>query len=188
MVKNKNEVAHQDAEGYAIFLVSLKERIQNSQQRAALAVNGELILLYWDIGNEILKRQAEQGWGAKVIEKLATDLKTAFPELKGFSTRNLKYMKAFANSWADFPIGQQLAAQLPWFHHCLLLDKINDRDTIRWYAQACIEHGWSRAVLQFQIESKLHIRQGAAPNNFTKNLAAPQSDLAKAVLKDPYCS
>ena len=172
---------------YHSFLVSLKNRIHSSQQRAALAVNSELVLLYWEIGNEIEKRQADQGWGAKVIDRLASDLRSAFPQMKGFSPRNLIYMPQFSICWPDFVITQQVAAQLPWSHHCLLLDKVNDDQIRQWYVRSAIEFGWSRAVLQVQIESKLHARQGQATSNFSKTLPAPQSDLAKAVLKDPYC-
>lgn len=145
------------------------------------------MLLYWEIGTEILRRQGEQGWGAKVVDKLANDLRSAFPAMKGFSSRNLRYMRDFAATWPDGQTVQQLAAKLPWFHHCLLLDKINDPKIREWYVQSAVEHGWSRAVLHMQIESQLHARQGAAPTNFSKTLRSPQSDLAQAVLKDPYC-
>ena len=100
--------------GYADWLADLKGRIHTAQQRATLAVNRELVLLYWQIGCDILARQAEQGWGAKVIERLAHDLRTAFPEMKGFSRANLMYMRAFAEAWPDAEFVQQAAAQLPW--------------------------------------------------------------------------
>ena len=101
-------------EGYADWLTDLKTRIHSAQQRATLAVNRELVLLYWQIGRDILARQAAQGWGAKVIERLAQDLRAAFPDMKGFSPRNLKYMRAFAEAWPDAEFVQQAAAQLPW--------------------------------------------------------------------------
>lgn len=104
-------------EGYAAWLTGLKARIHNAQQRATLALNRELVLLYWQIGRDILARQAEQGWGAKVIERLSQDLHTAFPDMKGFSPRNLKYMRAFAEAWPDEKFVQQAAAQLPWSHN-----------------------------------------------------------------------
>lgn len=102
------------------WLKDLKQRIHAAQQRATLQVNKELVLLYWQIGQDILIRQAEQGWGAKVIERLAHDLRTAFPQMKGFSPRNLKYMRAFAEAWSDAEFVQQTVAQLPWYHHITL--------------------------------------------------------------------
>lgn len=173
-------------QSYAALLKSIKERIQTAQVRAALAVNQELVLLYWGIGKEILARQKAEGWGAKVIEQLASDLVRSFPEMKGLSSRNLKYMRAFADAWPEDAIVQQAAAQLPWFHNCIILDKIKDRDERLWYIQSAIEHGWSRNVLVIQIEAGLYGRQGKAITNFTKALPAAQSDLARQLLKDPY--
>ena len=109
-------------EGYEPFLKDLKERIRTAQVRAALAVNRELVLLYWSIGKDILTQQKQHGWGAKIIDRLAADLRNAFPGMTGFSPRNLKYMRAFAEAWPDEQIVQQLAAQIPWFHNCILLD------------------------------------------------------------------
>ena len=173
-------------EGYAEWLVDLKSRIHSAQQRATLAVNRELVLLYWQIGRDILARQAEQGWGAKVIERLAHDLRAAFPEMKGFSPRNLKYMRAFAEAWPDAEFVQAVLAQLPWYHQLALLDKLPGPGTRRWYAAKAIEHNWSRNVLVMQIESRLLERSGKALSNFTASLPAPQSDLARESLKDPY--
>jgi predicted nuclease of restriction endonuclease-like (RecB) superfamily len=173
-------------EGYADWLADLKGRIHTAQQRATLAVNRELVLLYWRIGRDILARQAEQGWGAKVIERLAHDLHTAFPEMKGFSPRNLKYMRAFAEAWPDEAIVQGVLAQLPWYHQLALLDKLPGPGTRRWYAAKAIEHNWSRNVLVMQIETRLLERSGKADTNFTASLPAPQSDLARESLKDPY--
>ena len=172
--------------GYADWLVDLKARIHNAQQRAALAVNRELVLLYWQIGRDILARQAEQGWGAKVIERLAHDLRTAFPEMKGFSPRNLKYMRAFAEAWPDEEFVQAVLAQLPWYHQLALLDKLPNADARRWYAAKAIEHNWSRNVLVMQIETRLLERSGKAVTNFPASLPKPQSDLARESLKDPY--
>jgi predicted nuclease of restriction endonuclease-like (RecB) superfamily len=173
-------------DGYAQFLSDLKVRIQAAQVRAALAINRELVLLYWQIGRDILERQEREKWGAKVIDRLAADLKSAFPDVKGFSPRNLKYMRRFAEVWAEEAIVQQVAAQLPWFHSCVLLDKVSNRDERIWYARAAIQHGWSRAVLVHQIESALHRRQGKAITNFERALPQPQSDLAQEITKDPY--
>ncbi len=172
--------------GYVDWLTELKARIHTAQQRAALAVNRELVLLYWNIGRDILTRQAEQGWGAKVIERLAHDLRAAFPDMKGFSPRNLKYMRAFAEAWPDAVIVQEVLAQLPWYHQLALLDKLPGPETRRWYAAKAIEHNWSRNILVMQIETRLLERSGKAITNFPATLPLPQSDLARESLKDPY--
>lgn len=176
----------QPPEGYADWLADLKGRIHNAQQRATLAVNHELVLLYWHIGRDILARQAVQGWGAKVIDRLAHDLREAFPDMKGFSPRNLKYMRAFAEAWTDAEFVQQAAAQLPWGHNLVLLDRLNAPTERRWYAAKAIEHNWSRNVLNIQIETRLMERNGTAVTNFDASLPKPQSDLARESLKDPY--
>ncbi|HEX2913478.1 MAG TPA: PDDEXK nuclease domain-containing protein [Chloroflexia bacterium] len=174
------------ADGYEDFLNSLKERIRKSQVRAALAVNQELVMLYWEIGQDIMLRQKEQGWGAKTIKRLAGDLRRAFPDMKGFSERNLQYMRTFAEAWPDKAIAQQLAAQIPWFHNCMLLDKVRSADERSWYIQQTIENGWSRDIMVHQIERGLYRRMGQADTNFEQRLPAPQSDLARQLLKDPY--
>ena len=172
--------------GYADWLAELKTRIHSAQQRAALAVNRELVLLYWQIGRDILARQAEQGWGAKVIERLAQDLRTAFPQMKGFSPRNLKYMRAFAEAWPDAEFVQQAAAQLPWFHLCTLIDKLKTREERDWYLAKAAEYNWSRNILVMQIETNARGRGGQAVTNFDRSLPKPHSDLARESLKDPY--
>ncbi len=171
---------------YASWLADLKNRIYAAQQRATLAVNRELVLLYWQIGNEILVRQNNEGWGTKVIERLAQDLRNAFPDMKGFSPRNLKYMRAFAEAWPDSEFVQEVLAQLPWYHHLALLDKLKTVEDRRWYAAQAITHNWSRNVLVIHIESRLKERSGTATTNFSQRLPAPLSDLAKESLKDPY--
>lgn len=171
---------------YHRLLVDIKQRIQTAQLRAALAANAELVLLYWDLGHEILTRQDAEGWGAKVIDRLSKDLTQAFPAMKGFSPRNLKYMRAFAEAWPERPFVQRTVAQLPWRHQIALLDKLKGPTERLFYAQAAVEHGWSRDVLVFQIESSLHQRQGKAVSNFKRTLPDPQSDLAQQALKDPY--
>lgn len=176
----------QPPEGYADWLADLKGRIHTAQQRATLAVNRELVLLYWQIGRDILARQASQGWGAKVIERLALDLRAAFPEMKGFSPRNLKYMRAFAEAWPDAEFVQEVLAQLPWYHQLALLDKLPGPETRRWYAAKAIEHSWSRNILVMQIETRLLERSGKGVTNFAANLPGPQSDLARESIKDPY--
>jgi predicted nuclease of restriction endonuclease-like (RecB) superfamily len=174
------------AQSYARFLAGIKERIRTAQVRAALAANAELVLHYWEIGGDILANQARQGWGAKVIDRLAADLQRDFPKLSGYSVRNLKYMRAFAESWPDRPIVHQLAAQIPWGHNCVLLDRVRDAGTRAFYIRQTIQHGWARSVLVHQIDTQLHKRQGLAPTNFTRALPAPESDLAREMLKDPY--
>lgn len=179
-------MASELVEGYDNFLRELKERIRTAQVRAALAVNRELVLLYWQIGREILTRQQQQGWGTKIIDRLSTDLRSAFPDMKGFSARNLKYMRKFAETYPDEQIVQQAAAQTPWFHNCVLLDKVKDSTEREWYLHKTIEQGWSRNILVHQIESKLYHRQGKAITNFEQTLPPVQSDLAQQILKDPY--
>jgi len=174
---------------YSSWLATLKTQIHNAQSRAVLAVNRELLQLYWHIGDEILTQQQTQGWGAKVVKQLAQDLKLAFPELKGFSRANLMYMRAFAEAWPDLnkdKIVQQAVGQLPWGHNLVLLSKLKNTEERIQYAQQVISHGWSRNVLVHQIESGLLARQGAATTNFAKTLPIPTSELAQQTLKDPY--
>ena len=173
-------------ENYSLFLSELKTRIRTAQIKAALAVNSELVLLYWQIGREILKRQQDQGWGRKVIERLAKDLKQSFPDIKGFSRSNLMYMRAFAEAWPDEQIVQRSVGQIPWRHNIALLDKLKSPEQRLWYAQAAIANGWSRDILVMQIETGLYDRQGSALTNFERTLPAPQSDLARQIIKDPY--
>ena len=171
---------------YETFLLDLKSRIRTAQVRAALAVNRDLVLLYWQIGRDILARQQQQGWGAKVIDSLAKDLQREFPEMKGFSSRNLKYMRAFAQSYADEQIVQEVLAQVTWYHNIALLEKLKSPEERLWYAQKTVEQGWSRNVLVMQMESGLHDRQGGAITNFAQVLPQPQSDLVHQIVKDPY--
>lgn len=171
---------------YADWLTDIKTRVTAARQRAALAANSELIKLYWQIGQDILQRQVAQGWGSKVIERLARDLREAFPEMKGLSSRNLMYMRDFAAGWPDAQIVQQSAAQLPWFHIVTLLSKLPSAEIREWYAQQAITGGWSRATLEVQIRNRLHERQGQAITNFEARLPAPHSELAHESLKDPY--
>lgn len=172
--------------GYQDLLRDIKKRVHSSQLKAAVSVNRELIQLYWGIGKTVYQKQQEEGWGSKVIEKLAKDLKIAFPQMKGFSARNLHYMVAFAREYPGHSIVQQPVAQIPWGHNTLLLDKINDSSLRAWYAEKTIENGWSRNVLMHWIEKGLHKRQGKALTNFDSTLTDPQSDLAHETLKDPY--
>lgn len=171
---------------YAKLLAEIREGVRGSRLRASVAVNGELILLYWRIGRGILMRQEQLGWGAEVITKLAADLSREFPDIKGFSYRNLKYMRQFAKYWPLDAKGPQLVAQIPWGHIRLLLDRVEDPSAREWYAYATVDHGWSRAILNAQIDSDLYHRQGRGVTNFERTLAPAQSELALALLKDPY--
>ena len=173
-------------DSYPVLLQELKHRIRQAQLRASVSVNRELVLLYWRIGRDILARQERENWGAKVIGRLAQDLKSAFPGMKGFSPRNLKYMRAFAQAWPHEQFVQEVLAQVTWYHNLTLIEKLADEADRVWYARASIEHGWSRSVLVHQIETALRTRSGAAVTNFDRTLPTPQSDLAQAIIKDPY--
>ncbi len=171
---------------YLSVLNDIKERIRQERLRVALAANAAMVLLYWDIGRVILERQEREGWGAKVIDRLSADLRREFPDMQGLSPRNLKYMRAFAAAWPDRQIVQQVAAQIPWFHNCVLLDKLDDPAVRLWYARKACEEGWSRNMLVLQIERRLHERQGQAVTNFPATLPPADSDMAAQVFKDPY--
>jgi predicted nuclease of restriction endonuclease-like (RecB) superfamily len=171
---------------YADWLAQLKSQITQARQRAAFAVNAELIKLYRQIGSEIVSRQAEQGWGSKVIDRLAHDLKDAFPDMRGWSSSNLKYMRFFAQHCPDGLIGQQPADQLPWFHIVTLLTKLPDTEEREWYALQAVQQGWSRTSLEVHIKNRLRQRQGAAVSNFAARLPSPHANLAQEALKDPY--
>ena len=171
--------------GYGPWLASLKTQIRDARLRTALAVNSELIALYWRIGREIVERMARDGWGAKVVDRLAIDLRAEFPESRGFSSANLRYMRAFAEAWPDPAICQRVVGKLPWGQNIELLG-IKDPATRLWYAEATLAQGWSRPVLSMQIDTKAHARQGQALTNFERVLPPETSDLAQQILKDPY--
>lgn len=166
-------------EGYDDFLQNLKRRIQSAQVRAVFAVNRELILLYWNIGREILGRQRAAGWGAKVIEHLAADLHREFPGMTSLSRTNLLYMRAFAEAWPEKPFVQQVVGQIPWGHNLRILDLLKTPQKQEWYIRQAIKRGWSRNVPVHQIEGGLHRRQGKALTNFTTTLTVLQSELAQ---------
>lgn len=199
---------------YHNILSGLKEKIRLARQRTALRVNAELLYIYWEIGNTILEQQKEEKWGAKVIDRLSADLRMEFADMKGFSVRNLKYMRAFAEAYPDFLIVQQAAAQLenefvqaplaqlenytrtefvqqpaaqiPWTHHQVILDKLKNNDERLFYMRKSIENGWSRNRLALEIDTGLYSRQGKAITNFPLTLPALESDLATETLKSPY--
>jgi len=172
--------------GYAEWLRELKSRIQVERVRVVLASNAAMVMLYWELGRSIREKQEAQGWGARVIDRLAQDLRDAFPVMKGFSPRNLKYMRAFASAWPDRSFVQAVLARLTWYHVLALLEKLKTGEARRWYAEKAWEHGWSRNVLAMQIEAQAHLRQGRAQSNFPATLPPLDSDLAAQVFKDPY--
>ena len=207
MAKKKSGIAIPD--DYAEVFESLRQRVRQSQTKAMLSVNRELIQLYWDIGRQIAQRQQNAGWGRSVVDRLSRDLRSAFPEVSGFSASNLWRMRAFCLAYQKLaqPVrelaGQPSEAELaqavrvsdpppdavlgiPWGHNVVLFEKVKDSLERLWYASKAIEHGWSRAVLTVQIESGLYQRQGKAITNFVTTLPPPQSELAQQSLKDPY--
>jgi predicted nuclease of restriction endonuclease-like (RecB) superfamily len=210
-VSKKKPTPPAKIDAYAALLTDVKARIQHAQTRAVLAVNAELVRLYWDIGRAIAERQADEGWGAAVIPRLALELKNELPELKGFSERNIKRMLAFFRAYpkpevivpqaaAQLPASEkvpQAVAQLPrhedsllwsipWGHHVWLMDKVPEIQHRTWYMRETLTHGWSRNILSLQIAGDAHARRGKAVTNFAATLPAPESDLAQQSLKDPY--
>jgi len=171
---------------YALTLEELKARIQEERLRAVLSANAAMVLLYWDIGCVILDRQQQEGWGAKVIDRLSADLRQAFPDMRGLSPRNLKYMRAFASTWPERRIVQEVLAQITWYHNIALLEKLDDAQTRLWYVRKTIANGWSHSILAMQIENAAHEREGKAITNFPATLPPPDSDMAAQVFKDPY--
>jgi predicted nuclease of restriction endonuclease-like (RecB) superfamily len=171
---------------YSDWLVDLKQRIQTERLRVVLASNAAMLLLYWDIGRRILEKQEAHGWGARIIDRLSFDLREQFPEMKGLSPRNLKYMRSFAAAWPNREIVQGALAQLSWYHNLALLEKLQTPELRLWYAAKAYEHGWSRNILAIQIEAQAHHRLGKAQNNFLTTLPPTDSDYAVQVFKDPY--
>jgi len=194
--------------GYADLLADLKTRIRSAQVRAVLAVNAELVQLYWDIGRIIDDRQQREGWGSAIIPRLARGLHNELPDLKGFSERNIGRMIALYRAYPepeaflpqpaaktpDPAILPQPAAKLttasfwliPWFHHVILMEKVKDHTVRRWYMQQTLANGWSRNVLALQIDAQAHARHGKTVSNLAARLPVPQSDLIQQTLKDPY--
>lgn len=171
---------------YSQWLTDLKQRIQSERLRIVLASNAAMILLYWEIGQSILEKQNAQGWGKKIIDRLSFDLREQFPEMKGFSPRNLGYMKAFAAAWPDSAILQRSVAKLSWRHNITLLEKLKTPEERLWYVMKAYEFGWSYNILAMQIDVKAHLRLGKAQNNFLTTLPPNDSDYAVQVFKDPY--
>jgi predicted nuclease of restriction endonuclease-like (RecB) superfamily len=170
---------------YFETIESIKNEIKSAQYKAAVSVNRELIMLYYNIGKVI---NAHKTWGSKFIDNLAADIKLSFPNTTGYSARNLKYMAKFAATYPDIEFVQTVSAQITWSHNVALLDKVKDDNIRVWYMQKTIENGWSHSVLIHQIESGLYERQAIAEkiSNFENRLASPQSELAVQTMKDPY--
>ncbi len=171
---------------YVHFVAQLKTQVRTARIRATRVVNTELLVLYWDIGHAVLERQRTEGWGSAVIDRLAADLRTEFPSMRGFSRSNIHYMRRIAASWPRSAFVQQAVGQLPWGHVTVLVDRLDDRPTRDWYATEAVRLGWSRAVLTHQIRNRLAARSGAAPSNFTAQLPEGESDLAQQLVRDPY--
>jgi predicted nuclease of restriction endonuclease-like (RecB) superfamily len=172
---------------YRDWLKTLKSKIMTAQLKAAVTVHHELVLLYFDLGKMIVERQTDSNWGDALISQVARDLKAEFPDVAGFSRSNLYAVKQFYLFYKDVPeFVHQTGGQIPWRHHVLILQKTKDFQEAVFYIQATQENNWSRNILGIQIETNLYKRQGAALHNFERTLPKPQSDLAKATLKDPY--
>jgi len=174
---------------YSALLSDIKGRIRTAQIRAASSVNRELVALYLEIGKLIVHKQEQAGWGDAVVDQLARDLRHEFPDITGFSRSNIFAMRqVYVTYRSDEPFVQQLVGQIPWGHNLLLMAKIKDSEQRTWYLQQTIAHGWSRAVLEHQIESGLYQRQvePVKTSNFALTLPPPQSDLARQILKDTY--
>lgn len=170
---------------YVSIVENIKREITGAQYRAAVHVNVDMLLLYYDIGSIINEHKS---WGNKFIDNLAADIRIAFPESKGYSVRNLKYMAKFAEEYPDREFVQQVVAQIPWGQNIVLMDKISDQKEREWYIKKSAENGWSRNVLVHQIESGLYQRQVLVDkvSNFESRLPSPQSELAVQTMKDPY--
>lgn len=171
---------------YRNFFIEIKQKVQQAQVKVLVTVNQHLLVLYWEIGKEILQRQKASNWGAKVIAQLSTDLKKTFPDMKGFSVRNLNYMRKFAENYPEFSIVQAPLAQISWYHNITILEKIKNKKERLFYAKKALLNGWSRNMMVHQIELDLYNRQGKVISNFEKTLPAIQSDMAQQIFKDPY--
>ena len=182
----KNSIKQVNTQEYNTFLIDIKNRIKLSQQKALSSVNKEMIILYFNIGSVIETRQKELGWGAKVIDRLSLDISKEFPDMKGFSSRNIKLMVQFYKEYCLEDFMQLPVAQIPWTHNIVLIQKIKDKNLRYWYMQKVLENGWSRDTLSLMINSEVHKREGNLISNFTDVLPQNDSDLVKQSFKDPY--
>lgn len=177
---------HKHNSEYKIWINELKSQVRSVQIKAAIAVNSALIEFYWELGKMISEKQEFYNWGDKLIDQISLDLKEEFPEMKGFSTRNIKYCRNFYTFYSNSSIRQQLVAQIPWGHNILIFSKSKNISEAHFYIQQTIENNWSRDILAIQIKTNLFERNGKAINNFKYTLPEPFSDLAEQTLKDPY--
>lgn len=191
--KNKEEMSLSTAlnlsemsDDYLQLIEEIKNEIRKQRISIVLNANSSMICLYWNIGKSILEKQKKEKWGAKVIDRIAKDLKATFPDMSGFSSRNIKYMRKFAECWQDYTFVQQVVAQIPWRTNIKLLDKLDNEESRIWYACKTIENGWSSTILELQIDSHLLERSGKSINNFEVALPPTDSDMAKQIFKDPY--
>lgn len=173
-------------EWYAEMLDNIKQLVAEGRRQVMWTANVQMSMMYYQIGTEILKRQSTEGWGAKVVDRLSADLKHSFPEMQGFSPRNLKYMRSFAELWPDAQIVQRCVAQLPWRHNICLMEKVKEPNRRLAYAMAAIEHGWSKTILELQLENYTLERSGKIPSNFGRTMPDVQSDMVQQMFKDPY--
>ena len=179
---------HPLPKSYATTLQEIKLHLRSARVRAVLAANPIVIEAYWQTGKIILARQQEAGWGAKVIDRLAADLQAEFPDMSGLSVRNLLAMKIFAREFPDGPIAQQAVAQLPWGHVLQIMQRLKSPADREFYIRESLAHGWSRSILEMQIQGQLHLRAGKAVNNFSRTMPPAESDMAAQLFKDPYLS
>jgi len=196
-VKTSKSVSSIPAD-YPAFIEELKSRIRAAQIKAVLSVNRELVTLYWSIGRDVFNKQKNDGWGSKIVDRLASDLHHEFPEMEGFSRTNIYRMRAFYQAYPEGspivpqPVGQiefpvpEPVLSIPWGHNGIIIERVKDPIQRIWYAQQTIENGWSRTILSLHIENDLFHRQGKALTNFSRTLPAPESDVARQTLKDPY--
>jgi predicted nuclease of restriction endonuclease-like (RecB) superfamily len=196
-VKTKKSVSFIPTD-YPSFIEELKIRIRAAQIKAVLSVNRELVTLYWSIGRDVFNKQKNDGWGSKIVDRLASDLHREFPEMDGFSRTNIYRMRAFYQAYSEGspivpqPVGQIKSSipapvlNIPWGHNGIIIERVKDPMQRIWYAEQTIENGWSRTILTLQIENDLFHRQGKALTNFSRTLPAPESDVARQALKDPY--
>jgi predicted nuclease of restriction endonuclease-like (RecB) superfamily len=198
----ENDKSIESFKNYASFLKEVKSRIQKAQVKANFAANRELIILYWNVGRMVCTVQNSAGWGKRVIPRLSQDIKNEIPEINGFSVTNIKRMTLFYREYTNFNlIGPQAVGQiqeaannglqhlvtgLPWGHNVLLMEKIKDRQERKWYMNQCLQHGWSRNILDIHIKNRSYERRGKATTNFDRTLPPIHSDMAQQTLKDPY--
>lgn len=179
-----------DKPSYVLWVNELKVKIQSAQLKAIVSVNKELLQLYWEIGKSISQKIHQSKWGSAVVEELAKDLKSEFPDQKGFSRSNLFSMK----KWYEFYSGstyepekiQQLVGQIPWGHNVMIISRSSLLEEALFYGSKTIENNWSRSMLIHHMETDLYTRQGKAITNFTDTLPSVHSELATETLKDPY--